>query len=521
MSMMESYLSEQVKSFTLNLLANKPCTQEDILRHFESFSTNYTLAEGTLCVVLKQLEEERKIKVERNEGEGVYSLSIATDDLPIFALSGYTPSELNKNYSVQIYSDLKSIPEDVLEALVVDGRKHAIYIKNTVLKPSVEKCNTETNAEGKKKEGKRVQNTKNTAVLDKEKAEEIEEKVEDSSTPIADEVKDDEHKKVEESEPEDDPIARKKKLDALKLLGFFDEPKSPEDIEKERKVQEELEIKKREEERIARLKEEEEKKNAILAKKAEEKAKEEEFSKQQAISTRKASELPADSSTLQRKLSKYIEDKEIENKYNFENIIKNVFVDVPQPLQIEDEEEDIQAPVSSYAELKDLMANRGYTIKPYVNNNTFSYYSNNFIFSNKLNRDVSIITYAFILIECLLGYFLLDKIVNKGFILYLAFAVACLIIPVFFLIKYFIFPTKRKEAVFKFRLSLATSFMIYANIMVLIVLFSIFTPSLRVTTEDISTMILPIFFPAILLFNIPISVCIYSLLYHTKKYHLH
>lgn len=75
MSMMESYLSEQVKSFTLNLLANKPCTQEDILRHFESFSTNYTLAEGTLCVVLKQLEEERKIKVERNEGEGVYSLS--------------------------------------------------------------------------------------------------------------------------------------------------------------------------------------------------------------------------------------------------------------------------------------------------------------------------------------------------------------------------------------------------------------------------------------------------------------
>lgn len=520
MSMMESYLSEQVKSFTLNLLANKPCTQEDILRHFESFSTNYTLAEGTLCVVLKQLEDEGKIEVKRSEGEGVYSLSIGTDDLPIFALSGYTPSELNKTYSIQIYQDLKSVPEDVSEALVVDGRKHAIYIKNTVLKTKVEKRERETDPESKKKEGKKVQKSNSIAVLDKEKTEEVEEIIEAPSTPIVDKEKDTEPAKVEESEPEEDPVARKKKLDALKLLGFFDEPKSKEDIEKERKAQEELENKKREEERLARLKEEEEKKNAILAKKAEEKAKEEEFSKQQAISTRKASELPADSSTLQRKLSKYIEDKEIENKYNFENIIKNVFVDVPQPLQME-EEEDIQAPVSSYAELKDLMANRGYTIKPYVNNNTFSYYSNNFIFTNKLNRDVSIITYAFILIECILGYFLLDKMVNRGFVLYLAFALVCLIIPVFFLIKYFIFPTKRKEAVFKFRLSLATSFMIYANIMVLIVLFSIFTPSLRVTTEDISTMILPIFFPAILLFNIPISVCIYSLLYHTKKYHLH
>lgn len=521
MSTMESYLKEQLKAFTLNLLANKECTQEDIFKHFESFSVNYTLAEGTLCVILKVLEEEGKIILQKQEGEAYYKLAISTEDLPIFALSGYSASEIAKEHCVRIFPDIKSVPQNIEEALITSGKKYAIYLKNPLLdnnttKPSINK--------DKKKEGTKVHKLNRISVIEKEQEDSssIDSPIEEKSpSPIENKTENTSPVKEEKSTPEDDdPVAKKKKLDALKRLGFFDEPKSEEQLENERKKQEEEERRKREEERLASLNEEEEKRKALLARQAEEKAKEEEFSRQQAISTRKSSEVLNDSSALQRNLSKYIEDKEVENKYNFEIILKNVFTDVPQPLQT-DEEEDTQASVSSYAELKDFMANKGYTIKPYVNNNTFSYYSNNFIFSNKLNRDVSLITYFFILIECLLGYFLIDKLVNKGFLLYIIFAVVGLAIPLFFLIKYFIFPSKRKEAVFKFRLSLATAFMIYANLIVLVVLFTVFTPAFKVSTEDISTMILPIFFPAVLLFNIPISVCIYSLLYHTRKYHLH
>lgn len=710
MGTVDFYLKEQLKAFTLILLANRQCTQEDILNHFESFSSSYTLAEGTLCVVLKELVQENKIFIARSDGETYYSLAISTDDLPIFALSGYTPLEVSKSHDIKVFESIEDIPYDIEEALIDDGERYAIYLKNNtdfifsseeseadtaivntfineendlddqdeldedeldeddindedelddeeddfddvdkldnagvIAEEDVIICtndegietieandvdnntltstdnqdnivieegaiidirvdtsidfeedelankddtiiDTENNAfentEGEKitdienhstysenveikestvdeaiedtvddtlsdivedkvnniiynnedyteddKEGTNVQPIDNTAVMENEKEEVKEspiivEEVHTSSTPLEPTHLEPAIEEIPAENEVEDPLSRKKKIDALKLLGFFDEPKSEAEIAREEREKEALERRKQEQERIARLKEEERKRQELLEKQAEEKAKEEEFSMQQALSTRKAAESTTDSSALQRKLSKYIENKEIENKYNFENIINSVFTDVPQPLQI-DEEEDIQAPVSSYAELKDFMSNKGFTIKPYVNTNTFTYYSNNFIFTNKINRDVSIITYAFILIECLLGYFLIDKWLNKGFALYLTFALIGLAIPVFFLIKYFSFPTKRKEAVFKFRLSLATAFMIYANLLVLVVLFSVFTPALKVSTEDVSTMILPIFFPAVLLFNIPISVCIYSLLYRTKKYHLH
>ncbi len=523
MSTVDQYLKEQLKAFTLNLLANKQCTQEDILSHFEDFSTSYTLAEGTLCVVLKELEQDNKIVHEKNEGESLYSLAISTSELPIFALSGYTPSEVAKKHSIEIFDSFEEIPAEVEEALINDSRKYAIFLRNnTYCSTPNEETNNDTTIENK--EGTEVQPIDSIPVIENKKEinknNSISEEVSVSSTLPEVDLSEDEVEELPAENEIEDPISRRKKLDALKLLGFFDEPKSEEDIAREQKEKEELENKKHEEERIARIKEEEKKRQALLAKQEEEKAKKEEFSLQQALSTRQSSEIDVDSSAMQRKLSKYIERKEIENKYNFETIINNVFTDVPQPLQIE-EENDPQTPVSSYAELKDFMSNKGYTIKPYVNTNTFTYYSNNFIFTNKINRDVSIITYAFILIECLLGYFLIDKFVNKGFLLYLTFALIGLAIPIFFLVKYFVFPTKRKEALFKFRLSLATAFMIYANLIVLVVLFSVFTPALKVSTEDVSTMILPIFFPAVLLFNIPISVCIYSLLYRTKKYHLH
>lgn len=218
---------------------------------------------------------------------------------------------------------------------------------------------------------------------------------------------------------------------------------------------------------------------------------------------------------------KYIEEQEKINNYDWDKKLSRVFVDANNDLEEEVESVDNNVIVSTYSELKDIMEKKNYKFKAYSNYDSVSFYSQNYVFSNRITKDASIYTYLFMLLEIVLAYFLVDKYVGKGFVPYLIVAICLLVIPLIFVLNYFSFKDKRKPANFRFSISIVTAMMIYVNLMVMVVLLAFFVPSLNVSITNVSSMITTVFYPAGLLLAIPFSVCVYSILYHSKRYHLH
>ena len=217
----------------------------------------------------------------------------------------------------------------------------------------------------------------------------------------------------------------------------------------------------------------------------------------------------------------YIEEQEKINNYDWEKKLSRVFVDAENDLEEEINAVENNVIVSTYSELKDIMEKKNYKFKAYSNYDSVSFYSQNYVFSNRLAKDASIYTYFFMLLEIVLAYFLVDKYIGKGFVPYLVVAVCLLVIPLIFVLNYFSFKDKRKPANFHFSISIVTALMIYVNLMVMVVLLAFFVPSLNVSISNVSSMITTVFYPAGLLLAIPFSVCVYSILYNTKRYHLH
>lgn len=217
----------------------------------------------------------------------------------------------------------------------------------------------------------------------------------------------------------------------------------------------------------------------------------------------------------------YIEEQELINNYDWEKKLSRVFIDSGNDLEEETTYIENNVIVSTYSELKDIMEKKNYKFKAYSNYDSVSFYSQNYVFSNRINKTTSIYTYLFMLIEIIIGYLFVDKYINKGLMPYLVLAIGLLVIPVLFTLKYVYFKDKRKPANFHFSISIVTALMVYVNLMVMVVLLAFFVPSLNVSINDLSSMIATIFYPASLLLAIPFSVCVYSILYSSKKYHLH
>lgn len=217
----------------------------------------------------------------------------------------------------------------------------------------------------------------------------------------------------------------------------------------------------------------------------------------------------------------YIEEQDLINSYDWEKKLSRVFVDLDNNDDEETSSSDNNVVVSTYSELKDIMEKKNYKFKAYSNYDSVSFYSQNYVFSNRLNKSTAIYTYLFMLIEIIVGYLFVDKYINRGLTPYLILAIGLMVIPVVFTLKYVYFKDKRKPANFHFSISIVTALMVYVNLMVMIVLLAFFVPSLNVSINDLSSMITTIFYPAGLLLAIPFSVCVYSILYNSKKYHLH
>ncbi|NCA68175.1 MAG: hypothetical protein EOM87_08965 [Clostridia bacterium] len=194
----------------------------------------------------------------------------------------------------------------------------------------------------------------------------------------------------------------------------------------------------------------------------------------------------------------------------------NIVADTISPKAMSSE---ITIATSSYADLKERLMRVGYKLRPYVKQTTSSYYSMNFIFSNKIKRDCYTFLYFAMLIEIFIGYFFVDRFAGIGFVSYISTAAALLIVPIYGWVNYMLHPDKRIRAQFDFKIAIAGVLMLYVNLLVITILLGFFA-----FTSDIysvESMIVPIFYPAALLLNLPLAVIIFNILYKTNRYHLH
>ena len=203
--------------------------------------------------------------------------------------------------------------------------------------------------------------------------------------------------------------------------------------------------------------------------------------------------------------------------------LEELFRPSATPTQIPQAQEDAQVEEQNvsafnYGELKERAQAEGYRLHPYSKSVTTSYYSMNFIFSARLRRDALLLLYAFMFLEVLLSFFLLDRVAKLGYLFYIVTGCILLAAPFCGIILYLIKPDKRVRADFDFKTSLSGMIMLMINLIIISMLLAFFLFGADLARP--ATLIKPLLYPALLFIDLPIYTLIYAALYNTKRYHL-
>lgn len=174
-------------------------------------------------------------------------------------------------------------------------------------------------------------------------------------------------------------------------------------------------------------------------------------------------------------------------------------------------EEPVISKSIHYNDLKNTLFAEGYKLREYDRTNSDQYYKMNYIHNNKINKDISLIMYLFIVVE-LLAALLADSFFAFGYKVYIGFIAGALVLPIYFTTVYFLNPNKRIKANFNFNMSLFNKLIIFCFIFLVSTIVCVLT-SVSFTNGKM-------YLPWILALNFPISSLIYALLYNSKKYHL-
>ena len=225
-------------------------------------------------------------------------------------------------------------------------------------------------------------------------------------------------------------------------------------------------------------------------------------------------------------LQDFLTEKKLAYKDNYRDALNGMFATAAasatlEPEPVYDDPKDTSAAHASafnYGELKERAQANGYKLRPYSKASSSSYYSMNFVFSNRLKRDTFFFLYLFMLLEIVIGYFALDRFAGLGYVFYIVTGSILLIVPIFGVIMYLIKPDKRIRADFDLKISLSGTSMLAINAFIICMLFGFFAFNADITEP--ATMIKPILYPALLLLNLPMYSIIYAILYNTRHYHL-
>lgn len=172
----------------------------------------------------------------------------------------------------------------------------------------------------------------------------------------------------------------------------------------------------------------------------------------------------------------------------------------------------------STSELKSKMMAEGYNLRPYVKKNTSEYYINQYYFSNKLNRDSSILTFIVYAVGVLIAYFSTAPKYGQNVGALFGFLALGLLYPLAMFVAYLVDPKKRIKANFRAKNALINSLIVIINAVILIVLIGFLACGARI--DNIDSMVRPVIIPLVFLLIIPIAIAIYYRLYKSNHYHV-
>lgn len=182
--------------------------------------------------------------------------------------------------------------------------------------------------------------------------------------------------------------------------------------------------------------------------------------------------------------------------------------------EAEQREIDSQGRARHFGDLKQALYEEGFNLKPYNKANASNFYYMKFVYSNKLMRDTTLLTYLVLIIEVLIMVIAIDSFaMNIG--VCIAIAAVGLLLPALPFIVWAINPTKRVKARFNLGTSITYALIAFIVISGISMIIALIAPSLKVDFTKGSAYI-----PVMIAALIPIAVLIYGLLYRSGNYHL-
>lgn len=182
--------------------------------------------------------------------------------------------------------------------------------------------------------------------------------------------------------------------------------------------------------------------------------------------------------------------------------------------EAEQREIDSQGRARHFGDLKQALYEEGFNLKPYNKANASNFYYMKFVYSNKLMRDTTLLTYLVLIIEVLIMVIAIDSFaMNIG--VCIAIAAVGLLLPALPFIVWAINPTKRIKARFNLGTSITYALIAFIVISGISMIIALIAPSLKVDFTKGSAYI-----PVMIAALIPIAVLIYGLLYRSGNYHL-
>ena len=178
--------------------------------------------------------------------------------------------------------------------------------------------------------------------------------------------------------------------------------------------------------------------------------------------------------------------------------------------QAEVERLENNAKARHFGDVKQSLYEDGFKLKVYQKANTINHYYMKFIYSNRINRDTTLLTYLVLLAELLVMI-----IARKAFgnpITYIIIGAIGVLVPLIPTLVWILNPTKRIRAQFKFNQAIANSLIAFIIISAVSIVVSLL---LDANMKSGLT-----YAPIIIASNIPIGVAIYGVLYRSNNYHL-
>lgn len=166
-------------------------------------------------------------------------------------------------------------------------------------------------------------------------------------------------------------------------------------------------------------------------------------------------------------------------------------------------------------DLKNRLKNEGYNLQTYKKTENFKLKSQSkVIFSTKIVRDTSILSYLF-LVVCLLILYRFESTFKISGTALLIIGLSTLLIPIAGIVYNLAMPKKKLKSNFNFKLSMSYAVSAFIFVYVIDLLICLLTPSISYTIKDAA-----LYGPCLIALAIPFSIGAYALLLNSRRYHV-